>query len=88
MARTARAFWVRSPGTGEVRETDLPDPGPHLLTPENQTDPSIAFNSFKIAPSACEKIDTHSVTSKLNQEDFTRFLEAQEMQTTRPLASD
>ncbi|GHC81774.1 dehydrogenase [Nocardiopsis terrae] len=28
MKRTARAFWVRTPGVGEVRETALPDPGP------------------------------------------------------------
>ncbi len=28
MRRTARAFWVRSPGVGEVREVDLPAPGP------------------------------------------------------------
>lgn len=27
MGRTARAFWVRSPGVGEVREVDLPEPG-------------------------------------------------------------
>src|SRR5512146_1900028 len=49
---------------------DLPDPGPHLLTPENQRDPSIGFNAAKVAPSACEKIDTLPVTGKLNQEDF------------------
>ncbi|WP_017568739.1 zinc-dependent alcohol dehydrogenase [Nocardiopsis halotolerans] len=28
MSRTARAFWVRSPGEGEIRESTLPDPGP------------------------------------------------------------
>ncbi|MCD9594721.1 zinc-binding alcohol dehydrogenase [Streptomyces sp. 8ZJF_21] len=28
MTRTARAFWLRSPGLGEIRETALPDPGP------------------------------------------------------------
>jgi hypothetical protein len=56
---------------------DLPDPGPHLLTPWNTSDPPVAFNAFKIAPSACEKVDAHAVTGKLNQEDFTRFLEAQ-----------
>lgn len=56
---------------------NLPDPGPHLLTPENQRDPYIGFNAMKIAPSACEKVDTHSITGKLNQEDFSRFLEAQ-----------
>jgi hypothetical protein len=57
--------------------SELPDPSPHLLTPENQRDPPIAFNRVKIAPQACEKIDTHTATSKLNQEDFTRFLESQ-----------
>jgi hypothetical protein len=57
--------------------SDLPDPGPHLLTPENQPDPVIKFNMAKVAPSACEKIDTHPMAGKLNQEDFARFLEAQ-----------
>ncbi|MEU3018679.1 dehydrogenase [Nocardiopsis sp. NPDC007018] len=28
MGRTARAFWVRSPGVGEIREVELPAPGP------------------------------------------------------------
>ncbi|BBJ44954.1 dehydrogenase [Streptomyces antimycoticus] len=28
MTRTARAFWLRSPGRGEIREVALPDPGP------------------------------------------------------------
>ncbi|WP_150239645.1 zinc-dependent alcohol dehydrogenase [Nocardiopsis quinghaiensis] len=28
MSRTARAFWVRSPGEGEIRESALPGPGP------------------------------------------------------------
>jgi hypothetical protein len=59
---------------------DLPsDIGPHLLTPENQRDPPIVFNRVKIAPQACEKIDTHTISSPLNQEDFSRFLEAQGM---------
>ena len=58
--------------------SDLPsDLGPHLLTPENQRDPPIAFNRMKIAPQLCEKVDTHGVTTPLNQEDFTRFLDAQ-----------
>ncbi|WP_409468340.1 zinc-dependent alcohol dehydrogenase [Streptomyces sp. HC307] len=26
MTRTARAFWLRSPGQGEIRDVDLPDP--------------------------------------------------------------
>ncbi|MBP8539707.1 dehydrogenase, partial [Streptomyces sp. MK37H] len=28
MTRTARAFWLHSPGHGEIREVDLPEPGP------------------------------------------------------------
>ncbi|WNE95657.1 zinc-binding alcohol dehydrogenase [Streptomyces luomodiensis] len=28
MTRTARAFWLRSPGHGEIRQVTLPDPGP------------------------------------------------------------
>jgi hypothetical protein len=57
--------------------SDLPDVGPHLLTPENQADPPILFNKVKIAPQLCEKVDTHVITGKINQEDFTRFLEGQ-----------
>ena len=28
MSRTARAYWLREPGSGEIRSADLPDPGP------------------------------------------------------------
>ncbi len=28
MSRTARAYWLREPGFGEIRSADLPDPGP------------------------------------------------------------
>jgi threonine dehydrogenase-like Zn-dependent dehydrogenase len=28
VSRTARAFWLREPGSGEIRSADLPDPGP------------------------------------------------------------
>jgi len=28
VSRTARAFWLREPGFGEIRSADLPDPGP------------------------------------------------------------
>jgi len=55
--------------SGEVRKK--------LLTPENQPDPSISLGSFKIASKACEGIDTHPITGKLTQDDFTRFLEKQ-----------
>jgi hypothetical protein len=57
---------------------DLPsDIGQHLLTPENLANPTIAFNRLKIAPSACDKVDTHPITQPLNQEDFTKFLSNQ-----------
>ncbi len=58
--------------------SDLPsDFGPFLFTPENQRDPPLAFNRAKIAPTACDQIDTHTISCALNQEDFNRFLEAQ-----------
>jgi len=50
-----------------------------LLTPENQPDPSISLGSFKVAGPACQGIDTHPIKSKLTQDDFTRFLEAQQI---------
>jgi len=28
MSRTARAFWLRTPGEGEIRAVELPEPGP------------------------------------------------------------
>ncbi len=28
MSRTARSYWLREPGSGEIRSADLPDPGP------------------------------------------------------------
>jgi len=28
VGRTARAFWLRAPGEGEIRTVDLPVPGP------------------------------------------------------------
>jgi threonine dehydrogenase-like Zn-dependent dehydrogenase len=28
VTRTARSFWLREPGSGEIRSADLPDPGP------------------------------------------------------------
>ena len=28
VSRTARAFWLREPGSGEIRPADVPDPGP------------------------------------------------------------
>ena len=48
-----------------------------VATPENQSDPSVSFNSFKIRPEACQGIDTHPILQPLTQEDFARFLESQ-----------
>jgi hypothetical protein len=56
---------------------DLPDPTPSLITPQNLPDPVIDFNRAKIAPKACENLDTHPITGRLNQEDFSRYLEKQ-----------
>jgi hypothetical protein len=56
---------------------DLADPHPSLITPENQPDAPIAFSRTKIAPQACANMDTHPITGRLNQEDFSRYLEAQ-----------
>lgn len=56
---------------------DLPDEDPHLLTPEGREDPSVSLGSMKIRPELCQGIDTHTITQPINQEDFTRFLEAQ-----------
>ena len=57
--------------------SDLPDDiGPMLLSPENEADPSIGLNRFKFSPELCKDIDTHTITQPLNQEDFSRFLEA------------
>src|SRR5215208_3901174 len=47
-----------------------------LLTPENKPDPSVSLGSFKIGPEACKGMDTRPIVQPLNQEDFTRFLEA------------
>jgi hypothetical protein len=74
---SAALFGCAGLNAGIDYPSGLPDPSPHLLTPENQRDPAIAFDKMKIAPQACDKIDTHAVTSPLNQEDFTRFLEGQ-----------
>ncbi len=57
--------------------SNLPDFGDKARTPENETDPSIGFSRFKIAPEACEGIDTHAIATPLTQEDLTRFLEKQ-----------
>jgi hypothetical protein len=68
---------------------DLPgDIGPQLLTPENQKDPPVALNRFKIAPQACDKLDTHTITGRLNQEDFSRFLDAQGLKIEARKARD
>lgn len=69
--------------------SDLPsDIGQYLLTPENHRDPVIGFNRVKVAPTTCDKIDTHPITQPLNQEDFTRFLEAQGVKVTPRKARD
>jgi hypothetical protein len=57
--------------------SDLPDPDPHLATPEGESDPSIGLNGFVIKDDVCKDIDTHPITQRLTPEDFARFLETQ-----------
>ncbi len=53
----------------------------YLLTPEGESDPSIALNHFKIAPKTCEGFDLKMVTDKLDQQDLTRFFATQNVRT-------
>lgn len=53
------------------------DWGSRIVTPENEADPWIGFNRYKFSPEACKDVDTHAITTPINQEDFTRFLEKQ-----------
>ena len=48
-----------------------------LLTPENESGPSVSLGSFKIGPEACKGLRTHPIVQPLTQDDFTRFLESQ-----------
>lgn len=48
-----------------------------LDTPENQPDPSIGLGTFKFKAELCGDMDTRPMMSRLTQEDFARFLEAQ-----------
>ena len=52
-----------------------------LLTPEGESDPSVALNHFKIAPKTCEGFDLSMVTEKIDQEDLTRFFDTQHVRT-------
>ena len=53
----------------------------YLLTPEGDSDPTIALNHFKIAPKTCEGFDLKMVTEKLDQADLTRFFATQNVRT-------
>jgi hypothetical protein len=56
--------------------SDLGDYEQHLLTPENNQNPSLGFHQFKFKPDLCKGIDTHTITQPITQEDFNRFLES------------
>jgi hypothetical protein len=56
---------------------ELPDVSSFVVTPENESGASIAFNGFKFKKDLCQGIDTHTITQPLNQEDFSRVLETQ-----------
>ena len=49
----------------------------HLVTPENEPDPSVSLGEFKVHPDACKGIPTHPVLTPLTPDDLTRFLESQ-----------
>lgn len=46
-----------------------------LLTPENDTSPSISLGSFVIRDEACEGLDTNVELNQLAQDDLSRHLE-------------
>jgi hypothetical protein len=46
-----------------------------LLTPENQSDPSVSLNEFVISDDLCEGVDVHTETRPIAQDELTRFLE-------------
>lgn len=54
---------------------DADDVRKHVLTPQNGKDPSLSLGHFKFAETACQGIDTHTITKRLAQDDFTRFVD-------------
>jgi hypothetical protein len=62
--------------------SDLPEVDSKLSTPEGEGDPSVSLGTFKIRPEVCQGIDTHPITQKISQDDFTRFLETQGAKVT------
>lgn len=48
-----------------------------VLTPENESGPSVSFHNFKISPDACKGFDTSATTAPLSPDDLMRFLEKQ-----------
>jgi hypothetical protein len=49
----------------------------YLLTPENESNPSVSLDHFKISPRTCDGIDTRMMTEQLDQSDLTRFFATQ-----------
>jgi hypothetical protein len=45
-----------------------------LLSPENETDPSVSLGEFVVRDEVCEGLDTHTVTQPIAQDDLGRFL--------------
>ncbi len=48
-----------------------------LLTPENDSGPSLTLGQFTVKDEVCQDIDTHSVTTMLGYDDLARFLKEQ-----------
>lgn len=55
--------------------SDVPAPGEHVASPDQDGEATIRLNNFVIKDDVCKDIDTHPITQKLSPEDFARYLE-------------
>jgi hypothetical protein len=62
---------------GVTYPDDLPDADPHLVTPENEADPSVTLGEFKIKTDVCKGVDTRPMAQTLSPDDLSRFMETQ-----------
>lgn len=62
--------------------SDLPSLDNQILSPEGDSDPSVSLGAFKFAPSACQGVDVHAATLKLDPDELARFLEKQGAKVT------
>jgi hypothetical protein len=60
----------------------------HLVTPENETDPSISLGEFKVHADACKGIPTQPVLQPLAPDELSRFFETQGLKIPARKARD